>query len=115
MDDTSREYFIENKLPLSKVTLKDLEGSREESISVYLDNLKPLIEHLKNNKFIDGEKPLIHDYLLISTIQLVKSLSPRTYVELIEENPSEVFKNWVKSMSGLFNGFLNNRKTVLSE
>ncbi|KXN64897.1 hypothetical protein CONCODRAFT_13726 [Conidiobolus coronatus NRRL 28638] len=115
MDDDSRSYFIENRIPMHQDTVDKSQPSREESIASYFDNLKPLVEHLSKNKFIDGDKPLIHDYQLFGTIQMFKTLSPKTYEELIVKNPNEVFKNWVNGMESLFGGFLKNRKTVLDE
>lgn len=115
MDDASREYFIENRMPMLQTTVEDLEADRGQRILSYFDNLKPLIEHLSKNEFFDGKKPLIHDYILISTIQMVKTVSPRTYEELIVNNPNIVFKNWIDRMESLFDGFLKSRKTVLSE
>lgn len=115
MDEASKAYFIENRMAMLKITLEDLDGNREEHIASYFNNLKPLIEHLNKNKFIDGEKPLIHDYVLISNIQFLNTASPRTYQELIKNNPSEEFKNWVDRMENLFDGYLKSRKTVLSE
>ncbi|KXN64898.1 hypothetical protein CONCODRAFT_13727 [Conidiobolus coronatus NRRL 28638] len=112
MDDASKAYFIENRMDMFQITVEDLKSNRKENITSYFDNLKPLIEHLSKNKFIDGDKPLVHDYVLISTIQFIATVSPRTYEELVENNPNEVFKNWVDRMGSLFDGFLKSRKTI---
>ncbi|KXN74744.1 hypothetical protein CONCODRAFT_2055, partial [Conidiobolus coronatus NRRL 28638] len=115
MDEASKKYFRESKEPIFHAKLEDLAGNREENIATYYETLKPVIERLEKSKFINGDKPLIHDYLIIAKIQMVRTGSPQTYDELVNNNPSEVFKNWVERMNSLFDGFLNNRKTILSE
>jgi glutathione S-transferase len=114
MDDKSREYFIDTRVPMIKALPDNFEFNQEEDIAEYFENLKPVIKRLKKSKFIDGDKPLIHDYIVISKIQMVKTISPDVYYKLIENNPSEIFKKWVERMEGLFGNFLKNRKTILT-
>ncbi|KXN74743.1 hypothetical protein CONCODRAFT_14511 [Conidiobolus coronatus NRRL 28638] len=114
MDDKSRKYFMETRVPMLQSNPDGFKFNQEENIAEYFENLKPVIQRLEKTKFIDGDKPLIHDYLIISRIQMVKTTSPEAYHELVENNPSEIFKKWVERMDGLFDDFLKNRKTILT-
>jgi glutathione S-transferase len=115
LEDDNKRYFRDTKEPNFKAKVEDYPGNREKNIEAYFKNIKPIVERLEINRFLDGNEPLIHDYCLMGRIQMIKTISPQSYKELVESNPSEVFKGWVESMSSLFNGYLKSRKTVLSD
>jgi hypothetical protein len=114
LDEDDKKYFRDTREPFFKCKIEELPGNRGDNIEAYFKSIKPIIDHLEKNSFIDGDNPLIHDYCLISRIQMIKTISPDSYSDLVENNPSEALRNWVDSMGNLFNGYLKNRKTVLS-
>ncbi|KXN68912.1 hypothetical protein CONCODRAFT_86223 [Conidiobolus coronatus NRRL 28638] len=111
-DKDSAKYFKQTREQIFNLPWDQIPGDRQTNNDVYYNETKPINDYLVNSKFLDGDKPAFHDYALIGRIQTLKVISPRTYTELIVNNPGESFVNWVNSMEGLFDNFLGDRITV---
>jgi hypothetical protein len=112
MDKDSAKYFKQTREQIFNLPWEQIPGDRQANTEVYYNETKSINDYLSKSKFLDGDKPAFHDYALIGRIQTLKLISPRTYTELIANNPGESFINWVNSMESLFNNFLGNRTTV---
>ncbi|KXN68913.1 hypothetical protein CONCODRAFT_18699 [Conidiobolus coronatus NRRL 28638] len=101
----TREKFFGKKL-------EEVSGNRDINTMKFIQNIAKIDDLLSTSKFLNGNKPLIHDYTLASRIQYFRTVSPRTYKELILNGPNFNLLRWTRDMDNLFDDFLKNRKTV---
>jgi hypothetical protein len=92
--------------------LSNIPGDREVNLNNFYKGTQAIDKALENSKFIDGEVPRIHDYTLASRIQCFRAISPKTYEEIILNNPNLNFKRWIQDMDKVFEGYLAQRKTL---
>jgi glutathione S-transferase len=67
---------------------------------------------LETQDFLDGDKPAINDYTLISHFQNLKTIAPGAYEAVILNHPNPALLAWVGRMHALFDNFLRDRKTL---
>jgi hypothetical protein len=90
----------------------EIPGDREANLNNFYKGTQAIDKALENSKFIDGDVPRIHDYTLASRIQCFRTISPRTYEEIIINNPNPNFKRWIGDMDKVFEEYLAQRKTL---
>lgn len=112
LDEENQKYFRESREERFNKKFEEISGDRETNIQQYYAGLKKIDDVLSTTKFLNGDKPLIHDYILASRIQFFRTVSPRAYEELILNNPNENFKRWTKDMDKVLNGYLGKRPTL---
>ncbi|KXN74741.1 hypothetical protein CONCODRAFT_14510, partial [Conidiobolus coronatus NRRL 28638] len=112
LDAKSQKYFRESREKMLNMTLEEFAGDREANTQQYHSDVKKIDELLSASKFLNGYKPLIHDYILAARIQFFKTISPRTYEDLIINGPNENLKRWIKDMDKELNGYLGKRPTL---
>jgi hypothetical protein len=104
--------FKESREQKFGIKFSQISGDRDVNINSYYKGTQQIDKVLASSKFLDGEAPKIHDYGLAARIQCFKTASPRTYKEIITNNPNENFKRWVGDMDKVLDGFLGNRKVM---
>jgi glutathione S-transferase len=112
LDVESQKYFRESREKMLNMTLENFAGDREANTQQFHADVKKIDNLLSTKKFLDGDKPLIHDYILAARIQFFRTISRRTYEELIINSQNENLKRWVKDMDNEFNGYLGKRPTI---
>jgi hypothetical protein len=112
LEGDDQKYFRETREQRFGTKLSNIPGDREVNLNHYYKGTQAIDKVLENSKFIDGEEPRIHDYTLASRIQCFRTISPKTYEEIIINNPNPNFKRWIGDMDKVFGGYLAQRKTL---
>jgi glutathione S-transferase len=111
LDDENKRYFKETRERFFNVPIEKLSGDREANNQQYNMGVKRIDDILSTKKFLDGDKPLIHDYTIASRIQCFKILSPKTYEDLIINGPNMNLRRWIGDMDEAFGGYLGKLPT----
>jgi glutathione S-transferase len=112
LDPENQACFRLSREKIFGKKLEEISGNRGINTIKFIQNIAEIDGFLLNSKFLNGNKPLIHDYTLASRIQYFRTVSPRTYNELILNGPNINLLRWVRDMDKLFDNYLKNRKTA---
>ncbi|KXN74745.1 hypothetical protein CONCODRAFT_82691 [Conidiobolus coronatus NRRL 28638] len=107
-----KAYFKESREQRYGIKFSQIPGDRDVNLNNFYKGTQPIDKVLANSKFLDGESPKIHDYAIAARIQCFRTASPKTYKEVIVNNPNENFRRWVGDMDKVLDGFLANRKIL---
>lgn len=94
-----KDYFRQSRELRFGTTLEKLGANSEESISKFRSIIEPLRRNLSSDLFIEGSVPGCADYIVFSSFQWVRCVSPMMLIA--EDDP--IF-TWRERMLDLFDG-----------
>jgi glutathione S-transferase len=112
LEEFDQKFFKKGMEEIFGTEFSEIPGDREANLNSYYKETQAIDKLLENSNFIDGDVPRIHDYTFVSIIQCLRTISPRTYEEIILNNPNPNFKRWVKDMDRVSGEYLAQRKTL---
>ncbi|KXN68935.1 hypothetical protein CONCODRAFT_8740 [Conidiobolus coronatus NRRL 28638] len=111
-DEINQKRWREVREKILGQKMEEFAGNQELAVKEYIQNIGDLAKVLETRDFLDGEKPAINDYTIISNVQNLKTIAPEVYKKVIENHPNPALLKWVNRVSDLFDGYLKNRKTL---
>jgi glutathione S-transferase len=107
VDAADEQYFRTMAEAVTKTTLEQLRGGRDEALRRLGRALEPMQTLLKRQAYVCGEQPAYADYILFSLFQWARVMSPREVL-----GPEDPLCAWRERVLDLFDGFARNVPTA---
>jgi glutathione S-transferase len=107
VDAADEQYFRTMAEAVTKTTLEQLRGQRDEALRRLGRALEPMQTLLKRQAYVCGEQPAYADYILFSLFQWARVMSPREVL-----GPEDPLCAWRERVLDLFDGFARNVPTA---
>jgi glutathione S-transferase len=107
VDAADEQYFRTMAEGVTKTTLEQLRGGRDEALRRLGRALEPMQTLLKRQAYVCGEQPAYADYILFSLFQWARVMSPREVL-----GPEDPLCAWRERVLDLFDGFARNVPTA---
>jgi glutathione S-transferase len=79
-DDANKAYFRESREARYGRKLEEVAAGRDAKVDGFRASLEPLRSMLTYQKWIGGEGPLFHDYIVFSAFQWMRVMSPYEFL-----------------------------------
>ncbi len=99
LDPKDKPYFRESRESVFGKSLEEFKDVTEDQINNFRTFLEPLRNTISQQPFLGGETPNYADYLVFSTFQFARSISPKQLLET-----SDPVYAWREKMLDLFDG-----------